>query len=167
MKDKLEEKIRRRITVELRGPEEPIVHFMEEKGYKISEVIREQIRQWGKDNIKEPKAYEEALKMSAEIRKAKLEKTLEFTNLSEEDYATKVLHGKIIDGSRVGFKIANNQTMTMPLAGIKDQTPANNGLIDIHTKLYNRTFVFPNGQVPKPEFFDEMFKDWEETPEEK
>ena len=162
----MSEKPRRRITVELRGPEEPIVQFMEEKGYKISEVIRELLRQWGKENIREPKPYEEALKLSAEIRKKKLEKTLEFNNLSEEDYATKVLHGKILDGVKVGFKIANGQTMTLPLAGIKEHTPENNELVAIHNKLYNRTFIFPNGQVPKPEFFDSLFEDWEETPEE-
>ncbi len=152
----------RRITVILRPPEVPIIDRMLDEGYEISEILRGLIRDWGKENFKKEPAYAEAARTRAQIAQAQSEVELAMKNMTNEEYAEQVLHGKVRDGIKVGFRVASGQEMFVPLAEIKQHTIESNGMIQVHNRLLDRTFIFPNGQVPTEAHYKQIFKGWDD-----
>ena len=85
----------------------------------------------------------------------------EFKNISNEEYATKVLHGKVI-GNQVAFRMGNAQEMYIPLSEIKNYNSENNNIVQIHNQLLDKTFVYINGQRPTEEQYKLIWKGWAE-----
>lgn len=151
----------RRITVNLRAPEVPIVDRMQDEGYEISEVVRGLIRDWGKINYPQEKGYSQSAKIRAEILKAKNEAEMTISSMSNEEYAEQILRGKVRDGSKVAFRVANGQEMYIPLSEIKQYTTDSNALIKVHNSLLDKTFNFPGGKAPSEAQYAQIWKGWD------
>lgn len=154
-------KLVRMISVGLYGPHNAVVEKLEESGYNVSEEIRNCLLKLGQEKFPEEKAYSAAAKISAEIRKAKAEGELAQLNMTNEDYATKVLRGKIRSGGRVGFRIANGQELYAPLAKIKDYS-VDEGFVAVHNQMLDRTFNYMGGKQPSEADYAKIFKGWDE-----
>lgn len=150
----------RRISVNLRAPEAEIVAKMEEDGHEVSEIVRELLRKWGKENYPQVPAYAEAMKISAEIKKKKIEEQDAFARMPNEEYAEKILRGKV-RGNQVEFRIASGNKYMLPLASIKETTLDNNNVVQIHNQLLARNFVYPNGQEPTKAAYARIWDGWE------
>ncbi len=150
------------IHIGLYEPHDRIIKRAEDEGYSISEQIRHMIIEWGDKNLKETPAYAEAAKLSAELRRERLQDEINFKKMSNEEYGEKILRGKVRDGSKVGFRIANGQELTIPLSEIKKHTIENNGFVAVHNSILDRTFTYPGGKVPTDQEFERMLEGWDD-----
>jgi hypothetical protein len=151
----------RRITTLLNKPEELIIEQAEEKGYNISEIIREQIRRWGAENFPPMKPYNKLAEIKAKVLEKKIEDQEDFENLSEQDYAEKVLRGQVRDGGKVAFRMVNGREWYMPLKGIKEKT-ADDEAIVLHNKLLDRTAEWFGGKPLTEADYRESLDGWAE-----
>lgn len=152
-------KTQRIIHIGLHAPEVRIIELMEEEGHMVSEVLRALIRQYGAENYPRERAYAKAMLVRAEVAKKKVETDEEIAAMTNEEYATKVLRGKIV-GLKVEFRIANGQPVRFALDTIKTHSLENNEMIKIHNQLLDRTFTYLGDQEPTEEQYKEIWKGW-------
>lgn len=155
-------KLARTIHIGLYEPHDRIVTRMEDYGHNISEVIRNLILEAGDKMFKEDPTYAQAAKISAELRKKRVEAELTLKNMTNEEYAEQVLHGKVRKNGKVGFRIASGQELYIPLNEIKKHNQDNNGFVKIHNSILDRTFLYPGNKQPTEAEFESMLKDWED-----
>ncbi len=150
----------KKIGISLWPPELEIITKIEEKGLSVGETVRMLIRQYGKEEFPETPAYAEAARMAAELRKEKLGSELASSKMTNEEYATTILKGKINRHGRVVFMKANGGLAGFELATIKKQTAENNGYIKMHQQLLDRTFLQDGGKPFDEKYYETLWKDW-------
>lgn len=147
------------LHIRLFSREKEVLDEMKARGYPVAEVVRELIRNYGKDEFPREKGYSVAARLRAEVAVKKLETQAEIDAMTNEEYATKVLRGKVV-GSKVEFRLANSNPVKFPLTTIKQHTVENNELIRIHNQLLDRTFTYLGDQEPSEEQYKEIWKGW-------
>lgn len=150
----------RRITTLLNKPEELIIEQAEKDGYNISEIIREQIRRWGKETYPPLKPYNELAKVKAEQIKKKIEAQEDFDSMTNEDYAEKILRGQVRDGGRVAFRMVNGREWYLPLKTIKEKTVDNDDGIRLHQTLLDGTAEWIGGKPLTEAEYRESLDGW-------
>jgi len=107
------------INVRLFEQEQQIVLKMRELGLPVNEIIRNCIRNYAHEYLKEEKGYSEALKIRAALalEKHNLQKKLD--SMTDEEYATKELRA-VVKGDRAYITMFNTGTYGLPLNGIKE-----------------------------------------------
>ena len=152
-------KVKRVLHFGLYAVEAEIIKKMEEVGIAVPETMRFLIREFGNKEFPREKAYAEALRMRMKEKEKEAEAKAAFDQMSEAEYAEKILLGKV-KGNSAYFKIRSGQEIPIALNGIKDVTKDNNELVQIHTQLLNRTFIEQNGNQISEKAWKEIWKDW-------
>lgn len=143
------------INVRIYPQEEEVINKMKEKGLPVNELIRGFLREYGDKHFPTPPPYAEALLLRAKIAYKKHATNEEIENMSNEDYATKVLRGKIVK-DRVWF-VNPNQTFDLSLEKIK-KVPVEDEWIRQHMELLDN--LNPN---ISPEWREKMLKEWQDA----
>lgn len=151
----------RRITVVLNPPEEKIITQAEENGFNISEILREMIRKWGKEEFPPIPVYAQALKKKVELDEKKVSKQAEIDEMTNEEYATKVLGGQLRDNGKVAFRIGGGREIYFNLDTIKEYSEENNQEIKVHNMLLNRTFTYFGTPLSDSQWKD-IWDGWED-----
>ena len=83
--------------------------------------------------------------------------------MSNEEYCSKILGGKVTkDGEACAFLAANNTITSIRLNTIKNHT-ADELYPTIHKELMNKTFVYGNGQTINDDQWNDLQKTLEEA----
>lgn len=148
------------LHIGIHQPEQEVVEKIEAEGHQLSEILRMIIRDYGKTNYPEEKAYAVALKTRAEIAKQKAYDEERAKKMTPEEYVVEILRGKVVDGSAY-FRLPG-RIISQPLGNIKDQTVDNNEIIRIHNQLLDRTFEWPGNATPRDEQeWEKFWAGWE------
>jgi len=159
-------RIVRTIHIGLYQPEAEVVNKIEASGYELTEIIREVIREYGKENFPEEAGYVQIQKEKYNMTKAKIQEREEIKIMSSEEYVEK-LRGKIVDG-KVKFIASLYQRgeggtcglINIPLTEIKNYNTENNAYIREHGEILDRTYKFNGNEISK-EDFDTVLGLWE------
>lgn len=153
-------RVTRVIHIGLHKPQEDVIKKIEQDGYEVTQVVRQMIDEWGRENYPDTPAYVEVERIKAELRKKQLNEANRSGNMTNEEYAEEVLNGQI-RGNQVFFRIASGREIAKPLSGIKEVTRENDGVVDIHNQLLDRTYTF-NGRPPTEQEWDDIWDGWDE-----
>ena len=147
------------LHIKLSPREQEIVDQMRDEGYPVAEVMRELIRSYGRGEFQKEKGYSEAAKIRAQLAKKKVDTDSVIADMSNEDYATNILRGKVV-GKKVEFRVANAQPVKFNLETIKQLSIENNEVVRIHNQLLDRTFTYIGDIAPTEEQYQEIWKGW-------
>jgi hypothetical protein len=151
----------KRININLYPVEQEIVKKMEEVGYNLSEIIRELIRNWGNATFKKVSGYVELGMKKLSLEEERLQKEQELKNMTPEEYATKILRGRVKE-NKVWFRVLNGNEYFLDLGSIKAQTKESNDLIKYHNMLLDGTALDWNNQIITKEMQDFALQGWAE-----
>lgn len=141
------------INVRVYPQEEKVIQQMKTVGLPVNEIIRGLIRDYGEKHFPEPPAYAKAMLMRAEVAKSKNKTKQELDEMSNEEYATKVLYGKVI-GDQVYFLNAQ-QIYSVALDSIKGVQ------VEDEWMRAHREMLSNQNQFISKEWREKMMRDWE------
>jgi len=107
------------INVRLRRPEQESIRKMKENGLEPNELIRGFLRDYAHEHFKEEKGYSEAARIRAKLALEKHETRKEVEEMSDQEYAEKVINAKI-KGEVAYITTFNTAPFTIPLSDIKN-----------------------------------------------
>lgn len=147
----------RKLQVQIMPVEDKYVDKFEDEGFSINDLIRQWIVLHGSERYPEEKLYAKAAKARAEIARAAVEDKIAARDMTNEQYATEVLRGKVV-GDKVEFRDSHGQGVFYPLVSIKKFTRQDEEEIAIHNELLDQTYRYVGGGQPN---WQEIFAGWE------
>jgi len=135
------------IHVGLRSAEAGVVKKIQDTGNSVNEVVRELIRNYGKEHFPPDPPYVQVKKEELEIKKIKLSEK----PLTNKEYAEQVLHAAV-DGGYAYFAGPNyNLPFEVELSRVKKMVKGENEIVDTHLAILEDREVYPFGsKTPMP-----------------
>lgn len=158
-------KITRFIRIGLFKPQADIIEKIGvDQGVQVSEVIRNMITEYGAKYFPPAPLYAQVWQTREQRRQKIEDEKHKYDSMSNEEYATKILKGKIReDTQEVEFRSTQGQPLTWWLKDIKKLNPEDphpdNDIVRTHIELVNRTFTL-NGKPFDEREYGIIFKDW-------
>lgn len=131
-----------------------------EKGYDISSLIRNWILEKGQKEFPEQPLYAKVAAERLALRKQTVEERQAIEKMTNEEYATKVVRGRIV-GDKVLFMAGRGMIVTVPLAMVKEKNVDNTIWMQNHFDILDHKFLNANGEPFSEEDHNEMITEWE------
>lgn len=151
-----------KVLVTLFTYEQAIADRMSADGLRLQEIIRQLIREYGErkyPELGETPAYAKAQLIRATMKqkeRSKAESGVDDTVITNEDYVTKILRGKI-RGDMAEFRMPNGSSYFHEISNIRELTP-DSEYIRLHIALLDRTYVYADSKQPTAEQYKLIFK---------
>ncbi len=139
--------------------DEAYMNKFTEKGYDMSNLFRQWLRENGEKTFPETPSYVKAAQDRLEIAKKIIADKERISTMTPAEYAEQVLRGKVV-ANHVEFRTNHGESVEYPLFSIKELDWKADGIICNHIALVNRTYVYADGYPPSEEKYAEIFKGW-------